>query len=122
MAEFNSIAEVEEQIKNDLLAQSNKKSIALLYAFIEYFNTDLLEYFKKLGVNFKLERGGRYFPESDRAMDIVKALLNKIKLLNIPISNNSEVVNITMTPDNKFNITINNIMLIFFIFFSVKII
>lgn len=37
MAEFNSIAEVEEQIKNDLLAQSNKKSIALLYAFIEYF-------------------------------------------------------------------------------------
>jgi predicted Rossmann fold flavoprotein len=80
----------------------------LRYAFREFFNTDLLHYFEKLGVNFKLERGGRYFPQNDKAIDIVNALLNKIKTLNIPLCTNLEVIAINKLPDNRFNLSLHN--------------
>lgn len=51
MAEFNSIAEVAEQIKNDLLAQNDKKSIALLYAFNAVGKTRLSVEFDVLNDN-----------------------------------------------------------------------
>ncbi|MCL2389057.1 MAG: aminoacetone oxidase family FAD-binding enzyme, partial [Elusimicrobia bacterium] len=37
-------------------------------------NTDLITFFENLNVPLKLERGGRYFPASGSAHDIVKAL------------------------------------------------
>jgi predicted Rossmann fold flavoprotein len=53
-----------------------------------------LKYFEKLGVKFKLERGGRYFPRSDNAGEIAAALLNKVHSLNIAIACNCEVTGI----------------------------
>ena len=91
----------------DFISHFGKNGRFLKFAFVNFFNTDLIRYFEKLGVQFKLERGGRYFPENDDAGDIAKALLNKVKLLNIPISTNSEVINITKLPDKKFTVTIN---------------
>ncbi|MCK5595384.1 aminoacetone oxidase family FAD-binding enzyme, partial [bacterium] len=61
----------------------------------------------KLGVRFKLERGGRYFPQNDDAGEIAKVLLDKVQSLNIPISTNSEVISITKLPDNNFVIAVN---------------
>ncbi len=92
---------------DDFISHFGKNGRFLKFAFAKFFNTDLLNYFEKLGVQFKLERGGRYFPQNDDAGDIAKALLNKVKSLNIPISANSEVINITKLPDKKFTVTIN---------------
>ncbi len=94
-------------VLEDFISHFGKNGRFLKFAFANFFNTDLIKYFEKLGVQFKLERGERYFPKNDDAGEIAKALLNKVKLLNIPISTNSEVINITKLPDKKFTITIN---------------
>ena len=91
----------------EFLSHFGKNGRFLKFAFAEFFNTDLLEYFEKLGVAFKLEQGGRYFPQNDKALEIVEALLNKVKSLKIPLAVNSEVTGITKLPDGKFFLSIN---------------
>jgi predicted Rossmann fold flavoprotein len=43
-------------------------------AFSQFFSTEILALLAKLGVAHKVERGGRVFPASDKAQDIVDAL------------------------------------------------
>ena len=69
----------------EFLFHFGKNGWFLKFAFAEFFNTNLLQYFEKLGVTFKLEQGGRYFPQNDNALEIVEALLNKVKALKIRI-------------------------------------
>lgn len=89
------------------ISHFGKNGRFLKYAFSEFFNTDLLEYFNNLGVHFKLERGGRYFPINDDANEIVNALLNKIDSLGIKIKTNSEVKEIKKN-EKYFTLKINN--------------
>ncbi len=46
----------------------------LYSAFHRFFRDDLLEFFARYGVETKTERGGRIFPVSDNAADVVRAL------------------------------------------------
>lgn len=46
----------------------------LFPAFHQYFRTELLELLSRYGVETKTERGGRIFPVSDDAQDVVRAL------------------------------------------------
>lgn len=93
--------------RTEFLRHFGKNGRFLKFAFAEFFRDDLLDYFEKLGVKFKLERGGRYFPQSNNAMEIVDVLLEKVKSLGIQISTNSEATDIAKLPDNKFSVTIN---------------
>ncbi len=43
------------------------------------------EFFQKLGVELKVERGNRVFPQSDQAADIIDALFGELKRLRTPI-------------------------------------
>ena len=47
----------------------------LYSAFDNFFNDDIINIINAYGVKTKLERGGRYFPESDKSSDVIKALL-----------------------------------------------
>ena len=47
----------------------------LRQAFSRFFSSELLSFFDKLGVRTVTERGGRVFPASGQARDIVEALL-----------------------------------------------
>src|SRR4030042_7095103 len=73
----------------EFLSHFGKNGRFLKFAFAEFFNTDLLQYFEKLGVTLKLAQGGRYFPHNDNALEIVEALLNKVKALKIPLVTHS---------------------------------
>jgi predicted Rossmann fold flavoprotein len=58
----------------------------LYSAFSRFFRDDLLEFMKRYGVETKIERGGRIFPASDDAHDVLKAFQRylsdyKVKLL-----------------------------------------
>jgi predicted Rossmann fold flavoprotein len=44
-------------------------------AFSKFYSKDIIELLQKYGVEVILERGGRYFPASDKSMDVLKALL-----------------------------------------------
>lgn len=47
----------------------------LFSAFSVFFSNDILDILSSEGVPVKLERGGRYFPESDRSSDVIRALV-----------------------------------------------
>lgn len=76
-----------------------KKNIVTNYKFMyssfsNFSNKDVVNYFESLGVKTKVERGGRIFPVSDKAIDIVKALENEIKKHRIKVMCNSSVTEI----------------------------
>ena len=50
----------------------------LYNAFGRFFREDILSLLKRCGVETKTERGGRIFPQSDNAEDVVKALIKYI--------------------------------------------
>ena len=47
-------------------------------SYMNFNNQDVVEYFNSLGVPTKVERGGRIFPQSDKAQDIVDALKREL--------------------------------------------
>ncbi len=60
-------------------------------SYMNFSNKDVVEYFNSQGVETKLERGGRIFPVSDKAQDIVDALVNDLKKHNVKIMLNTEL-------------------------------
>ena len=59
-----------------------------LYAALSRFEpADTMEFFEDCGVKLKVERGRRVFPVSDKAQDIVGALLNKCRESGVNIIN-----------------------------------
>ncbi|NQV42712.1 MAG: NAD(P)/FAD-dependent oxidoreductase [Candidatus Marinimicrobia bacterium] len=91
-----------EESMQSFLNRFGKKGRFLKYAFSQFFNHDLLKYINDLGVPTKLERGGRYFCESDRATDIVVAFEKKLSELNIPIAMKTHVTRIKKNDEGKF--------------------
>ncbi len=57
----------------------------LYSAFHQFDNHAVVAFFHALGVATKLERGGRVFPVSDRAADVVDALQNRMHELGVNI-------------------------------------
>lgn len=71
----------------------------LYSAFYTFSNRDLIEFFEKLGLKTKVERGGRVFPVSDSAKDVNNVLLKYLKMNNVDLKLNSAVKEIK-TKDN----------------------
>ena len=67
----NAADSVEDFIKNFSVS-----GVFLRNALHAFFNKELMIFFAGRGVRLKTERGGRVFPESDRAADILAALLD----------------------------------------------
>ena len=60
---------------NDTFIRMVKRNGRFMYSAINAFSTaDTMQFFEKLGVPLKTERGNRVFPVSDKAVDIVDAL------------------------------------------------
>ncbi|MBT7701052.1 MAG: NAD(P)/FAD-dependent oxidoreductase [Verrucomicrobia bacterium] len=60
---------------DDFLAHFGATGPFLQEAFARYFNTELSGFLESLGVALVTERGGRVFPASGKAPDIVRALV-----------------------------------------------
>ena len=58
---------------DDFIAMYGPNGRFLYSAFHHYFRDDLLAFLVRYGVETKTERGGRVFPASDNASDVVKA-------------------------------------------------
>jgi predicted Rossmann fold flavoprotein len=54
-------------------------------AFYQYFSNDILELLQRYGVDTVLERGGRYFPASNKSADVLQALLRWLDELKVQI-------------------------------------
>ena len=73
-----------------------RKSRFLYSSFYGYTNQDVIDFFEKLGVKTKTERGGRVFPESDHSSDVIRALEQELKRLGVRVFLNTRVEKIIM--------------------------
>lgn len=82
-------AEISEVVKN---IPGNGK---FLYSALKNFSTaDTINFFESLGLKTKIERGGRVFPASDSAADVIEVLTKKLALLNVDVRLNFKVTEI----------------------------
>lgn len=68
---------------NGLIAAVTQNGRFLYSAFSEFSAADTISFFEKAGVKLKTERGNRVFPQSDKAFDIVDALVNTAKIAGV---------------------------------------
>lgn len=69
----------------DFLANVVSNPKFLSSAIRNFSPTDTVDFFEKSGVPLKLERGGRFFPVSDKASDIIDALFAALKKRKIKV-------------------------------------
>lgn len=79
---------------SDLFSNVVSNSKFLYSAFYSFTNDDVQDYFEKIGVPLKVERGNRVFPLSDKSSDIIRALEKECKRLGVRILLNTEVLEI----------------------------
>ncbi|MDP2966819.1 MAG: NAD(P)/FAD-dependent oxidoreductase [bacterium] len=84
-AEFN----LRELVKN-----YGKNGNFLFHAFSIFGPKDVIDFFEKLGLKTKIERGKRVFPTSDQSKDVLKALINYLIKNKVDIIYDSEVVGV----------------------------
>lgn len=75
-------------------------------AFYNFDNNNLQEFFTNNGLLLKTERGGRVFPQSDKASDVVKVFENLIQKLEIDVVF-SCVKSINKKSNNIFDVNCN---------------
>ena len=81
-----------------------------LYSALNNFdNNDIIELLEKEGVKTKVERGGRIFPVSNKAQDVLNALLKILRDLNVRILTNTEVKKIIVKDGQAQGIKINTV-------------
>ena len=82
-------ADVAEVVKN---ISGNGK---FLFSALKNFSpADAVNFFESLGVVTKVERGGRIFPASDNAAEVLDALAKRLAILGVDVKTNSPVTEI----------------------------
>lgn len=66
----------------------------LYSAFSIFSNEDIIRFFERLGIELKEEDHGRMFPVSNKAQDVVNALLKQLEKLHVTVYKNSPVLNV----------------------------
>lgn len=70
----------------ETLFQSVVTNSKFLYSsFYGYTNQDVIEFFERIGVRTKIERGNRVFPLSDHSSDVIVGLTRELKQLGVEI-------------------------------------
>ena len=60
-------------------------------------NAAVMAFFENVGVPLKVERGNRVFPQSDRAVDVVDAMMRRLHNLHVGIRTNTPVRALVVT-------------------------
>ena len=77
-------------------------------SFMNFNNNDVVEYFESIGVPTKVERGGRIFPQSDKAEDVVVALKKELKKYNVKVMYNTKLEDLIVKDNVLVGIKTNN--------------
>lgn len=79
---------------DDFMARFGKNGRFLRQCFQQFFSKELINFFERHGLPLVTERGGRVFPESGRALDVVKILNNWLTSKGVILQKNASVTNI----------------------------
>lgn len=92
---LTNAADIAEVVKN---IPGNGK---FLFSALKKFSpADTVNFFENLGVKTKVERGGRVFPQSDDASEVIDALTKRMAILGVDVRTNSPVTKI-LAEDKK---------------------
>jgi predicted Rossmann fold flavoprotein len=83
---LTNVVELEE-----FLQRFGANGVFLRQAFHQFFTPDLLDFFEELGVQTVTERGGRVFPASEHAQDVVDALVHWVRKQGVALQTRSPV-------------------------------
>ncbi|MBO4899047.1 MAG: NAD(P)/FAD-dependent oxidoreductase [Lachnospiraceae bacterium] len=89
-------------LTNDCPADDLMKSVVrnpkfLYSAFSAFDNSDIVELMHEQGIETKVERGGRVFPVSDHASDVIRALKKKLDQLGTEVRLNTLVTKLDIS-------------------------
>lgn len=90
-----------------LIANTPKNARFLYSAFSKFTTQDVINFFETNGVPLKTERGNRVFPVSDKAVDIVDALVSAAKKHGVKTVNKT-VASINYENDTVTGVTFTN--------------
>ena len=100
---ITNAADIQEIIKN--IPGNGRFLNSVLRAFN---STDVINFFESVGVKTKVERGNRVFPESDKAADVVNALIEQMQALGVEIRTSARVTDIVVKSDKVIGVDVNN--------------
>lgn len=66
----------------------------LYSAFSNFDSASVIDFFERLGLALKTERGGRVFPVSDHSSDVISVLSTALKRFGVEVKLNTEVLDI----------------------------
>ena len=89
--------------EEEFLANIPRNPRFLYTALSEFSPRDIMTFFEEIGVPLKTERGNRVFPQSDKAEDIVDALVHYVKK-NGAVFRFSPVLDIKTDEEGKFGV------------------
>lgn len=76
--------------------------------FTVYNNENIIEFFEGLGVKLKEEDHGRMFPVSNRAQDVVDALVKELKRLHVEIRLQTSVAKLLMDDEKVLGVRLDD--------------
>ncbi len=69
--------------------------VSFFFSSLSVFGTkETIDFFNRLGLETKVERGGRVFPASDNSRDVLNVLIKYIERNNVKTRLNSKVIDI----------------------------
>jgi predicted Rossmann fold flavoprotein len=78
----------------DLINNIPRNGNFLYSSFYRFSNLDIIDFFENNGLKLKTERGGRVFPQSDLAKDVVDTLYKNLIKNNVSVKLNCKVTKI----------------------------
>lgn len=94
-------------VVREMLSQYKEAGKFLFSTFIQYGVTDTINFFSKRDLEFKEENEGRLFPVTNKAESVYQVLVDELKKLNVTITCNARVLDVTKKSD-LFLITLAN--------------
>jgi predicted Rossmann fold flavoprotein len=92
----------------DELIENFSETGNFLYSSLSQFsNFDLINFFKNLGLETKVERGKRVFPQSDKSSDVLNALIKYNNIHNVRFFMESRVDALLYNNKNVYGVKIN---------------
>lgn len=94
----------EDEFKHNIVTNAK----FMYSSFSEFSNKDVIAFFEQLGVATKVERGGRVFPVSDCAEDVVEALKKELKKLGVTICYHASVKKLLVKDGTIMGVQLDN--------------
>ncbi|MGB3224255.1 MAG: NAD(P)/FAD-dependent oxidoreductase [Desulforhopalus sp.] len=92
---------------NDFLSRFGKNGRFLRQCFQQFFNEELIDFFERKDLPLVIERGGRVFPQSSRALDVVKVLNNWLQAQQVEVKKNASASAILVNQGRVSGVVVN---------------